>query len=227
MESTTFALVLLVFINVILPVDALNSLTNINNEFKVDSKRVENLFSQKVLREIQSVREGDVNKYVRNFESFQSVQANGSSCVCSGYNCGCCADLKWDVIHLDDTVCVNVSYLPAPEYGISATLTVDGKTIINETVSARNPPPLCVDVPYLKEYASLCIRLSQITVTPRSFSACASIEAEVFKIKVEEINLGCFTIPPNVKVTQGSSDGPLLWSKGSLKSVDALKDVPF
>ncbi|KAH3752040.1 hypothetical protein DPMN_186648, partial [Dreissena polymorpha] len=68
-----------------------------------DSKRVENLFSQKVLREIQSVREGDVNKYVRNFESFQSVQANGSSCVCSGYNCGCCADLKWDVIHLDDT----------------------------------------------------------------------------------------------------------------------------
>ncbi|WAR09573.1 hypothetical protein MAR_034649 [Mya arenaria] len=65
------------------------------------------------------------------------------------------------------TVCVNFSYLPAPEYGISVTLTVDGKAYINETVSV-----------------------------------CVAIQARLVRVKVEEIDLGCFRFPvkPEVKV---------------------------
>ena len=34
--------------------------------------------------------------------------------------------------------CVNVSYLPAPRYGVSATFSIDGKVYINETVSGSS-----------------------------------------------------------------------------------------
>jgi hypothetical protein len=41
------------------------------------------------------------------------------------------------------SVCVNVSYLPS-DYGLSLTVTLDGKVYINETVSGGYPYFKCV-----------------------------------------------------------------------------------
>ncbi|WAR09522.1 hypothetical protein MAR_034598 [Mya arenaria] len=112
------------------------------------------------------------------------------------------ADKKLQTLEHALSVCVNISYLPAPEYGISVTLTVDGKTYINETVSVRNPPPICIDIPHLKKYASLCVYFNNITVSNKTVQICVAIQARLVRVKVEEIDLGCFRFPvkPEVKV---------------------------
>ncbi|KAJ4436527.1 hypothetical protein ANN_16558 [Periplaneta americana] len=97
--------------------------------------------------------------------------------------------------------CMNISYL-VHDYGISLTVTVNGYAIFNETVSARNPPPICLGVPYVKEYADLCIRLYDIDATSTHLHACVKAEARMKMIVIAKYEFGCFNIgPPGVATT--------------------------
>jgi len=118
----------------------------------------------------------------------------GSGCVCVEYNCGCCAHVYVPEIHLDHTVCVNVSYLPQ-EYGFRATMNIDKWVILNVTMSAKNPPPICIAIPYLKEEASVCVDFYNLDVTDKLFSGCVRFEAKFLHIIVSKVELGCFHIP--------------------------------
>ncbi|KAH7662537.1 hypothetical protein AAVH_43501, partial [Aphelenchoides avenae] len=60
----------------------------------------------------------------------------------------------------------------------------------------RNPPPLfCVDIPKLRELASICLRLHDVEVTRTTLSGCLEIEAELCRIKLATAKLGCFVMP--------------------------------
>ena len=61
--------------------------------------------------------------------------------------------------------------------------------------SAKNPPPICVGVPYLKKYASVCLRFYNLTIKTYKFSGCIEIEAILFRILVERYKIGCFSLP--------------------------------
>lgn len=127
------------------------------------------------------------------------------ACSCVDYNCGCCAHLEEKEIHLNSTICMNISYL-VHDYGISLTVTVNGYAIFNETVSARNPPPICLGVPYVKEYADLCIRLYDIDATSTHLHACVKAEARMKMIVIAKYEFGCFNIgPPGVATTEPPS----------------------
>lgn len=63
-------------------------------------------------------------------------------------------------------------------------------------IIARNPPPVCIGVPYVKEYADACIRLYDIDATTTHLHACVRVEARMKKILVAKYELGCFNIGP-------------------------------
>uniref|UniRef100_A0A4Q8K4Z0 U14-Liphistoxin-Lth1a_1 n=1 Tax=Liphistius thaleban TaxID=1905330 RepID=A0A4Q8K4Z0_9ARAC len=114
-------------------------------------------------------------------------------CQCINYSCGCCAHLDIPKIGLNDTACVNLSYLPK-EYGISFTIKIDNLTIYNETISARNPPPVCFGAPILKEYADLCIKFYDLNVTLHKAHGCVELEARLHEIIVGTYKIGCFNV---------------------------------
>ena len=58
-------------------------------------------------------------------------------------------------------VCVNISYI-SEDIGLKLSLSFDNYSFISEEISVRNPPPVCFDIPHLREYASLCMRLYQV-----------------------------------------------------------------
>ncbi|KFM71114.1 hypothetical protein X975_12775, partial [Stegodyphus mimosarum] len=120
-------------------------------------------------------------------------EANSYGCVCSNYSCGCCAHLEVPKVGLNDTGCVNLTYLQK-DYGISFTVTIDNLTIYNETVSARNPPPMCFGAPILKEYADLCIHFYDLNVTRHSAHGCVDLEARLNRIVVGRYKIGCFNL---------------------------------
>ncbi|XP_062582452.1 uncharacterized protein LOC134244198 [Saccostrea cucullata] len=136
---------------------------------------------------------------VRVFEQKSHQPSQETSlrgCKCVGYNCGCCQHLEVDEIHLNDTVCINVTYLDK-DYGLEVTLSVDGHVYINASVSARNPPPLCAAIPGLKDLASLCLQFYNLSASPTSVSGCVRVVAKLKYVTVEKINIGCFKIPPS------------------------------
>ncbi|XP_067687409.1 uncharacterized protein [Haliotis asinina] len=145
-------------------------------------------------------------------EVVELKQPNGTGCGCVGYTCGCCAHLEVSKIGLNDTVCTNLTYLP-DEYGVSLTFSVDGVVYYNKTVSARNPPPICLGLPFLKKEASICIKFYNLSIRQHTFSGCVDLIARLATVVVESVKLGCFKIPPG--------DSPALAMSGTKNIKDS------
>lgn len=125
----------------------------------------------------------------------QGVLSKGKHCVCVKYDCGCCIRFTWEEAKLvNTTACVNVSYLP-DQYGFALVLTVNHVVLYNKTVSAKNPPPLCFDVPYLEKELSLCIDFYNLEYSKQYINGCVKIQAKIALLKVKTFDLGCFHIP--------------------------------
>jgi len=127
-----------------------------------------------------------------------SVQTNshslGSGCVCQKGSCGCCEHVNVPKIHLNDTACINVTYV-SEDIGIRLVLEVDDHIYYSKEISVRNPPPVCYEVPHLRDYASLCMRLYNVEVTREYFAACSELEAKLYHVRVARQKIGCFRIP--------------------------------
>jgi len=136
--------------------------------------------------------------FISSSKGTHSAVSKDTGCECIGYNCGCCVYMDVPKLGLNDTGCVNVSYLPAPEYGISLTFDIDGYIVMNETISARNPPPICFGVPHLEKEVSLCVDFYNLSVSSTSFDGCVKIEARFVYVIEEEYDLGCFDLGPHI-----------------------------
>lgn len=122
------------------------------------------------------------------------LRAARNGCTCATKNCGCCAHMTVRKIHLDDSACVNITYI-SEDIGIKLALSIDSHVFYSEEISVRNPPPICFGVPHLREYASLCVRLYDMDVTKKMVSGCSEIEAKLYHVRVARQKIGCFRIP--------------------------------
>jgi hypothetical protein len=127
-------------------------------------------------------------------ERTELARSDGEStgCQCQGDTCGCCVHLSWSRVGINGDVCANLTYNPS-QLSIGVTLTYAGLTLINETVSARNPD-VCAHIPYLKKLASICLDFSNVSYSSSHLSGCADIRAELIGITLYKEHLGCFDI---------------------------------
>ena len=63
---------------------------------------------------------------------------------------------------------------------------------------AKNPPPICFGVPYLKEALSLCLKFHDLDVKDNSLSGCVDLIAELGDVKLVKVKLGCFKTAANM-----------------------------
>lgn len=91
-------------------------------------------------------------------------------------------------------MCIKVQYLKK-NIGVLLTVTWGGKVVYSKEVSVRNPPAICLNVPYLKKVGKLCVQLYNMDVGKSGLSGCARISLKVAFLKVIKVELGCFTIP--------------------------------
>lgn len=113
-------------------------------------------------------------------------------CSCETYSCSCCATLVVPQISLNDSICMSFGYEPKT-YGISLVITIDDKALINETISATNPPPICFPVPYIEDIVDGCVHFSDLAISKKKFHGCAQLELRMWWVYVvAEYKLGCF-----------------------------------
>jgi hypothetical protein len=121
-------------------------------------------------------------------------------CECDNITCSCCAHIEIDRLNLNDTVCLNFTYL-SNDLGIEFEFSVNNVVYLNQTISVTNPPLACFGY---KETGSLCFKFYELNIHNRSISGCLDIVAKVADIEIVTVKVGCFRSGPNSKYYQQS-----------------------
>uniref|UniRef100_A0A1I8AN11 DUF4773 domain-containing protein n=1 Tax=Steinernema glaseri TaxID=37863 RepID=A0A1I8AN11_9BILA len=124
----------------------------------------------------------------------RSALSHHNGCNCITKNCGCCAHLLVRKIHLNDNACWNITYI-SEDIGLKVSFSVNDHIYISREISVRNPPPFCFDVPHLRQFAALCLKLFNVETSRTEVTGCADLEAHLYHFKIAELKLGCFRIP--------------------------------
>eukprot|EP00795_Rhopilema_esculentum_P016737 gene16737-8194_t len=75
--------------------------------------------------------------------------------------------------------------------GLKLLIIIDGKIILSQEVSVKNPPPICVEVPVLRRLASFCIDFYNITWHGH-VGGCLKLEIKLLYIIEQTYYIGCF-----------------------------------
>ncbi|KAK6105363.1 hypothetical protein QQG55_19955 [Brugia pahangi] len=139
----------------------------------------------------------DVTMVIENgflSDNIDTDMINSTNCQCIPKNCACCMTLNVAKIGLGDFACVNITYI-SEDIGVRLSFSINGYIYISREISLRNPPPYCLSLPFLKEYASICLRLRNLKLRKRNLDGCLELDAELYHVHVATLHLGCFTIP--------------------------------
>lgn len=126
---------------------------------------------------------------IQEAEKEASLHMTGG-CSCANYSCGCCGHIEQSSLHLNDTGCLNITYIPE-KFGISVKFTLDGSVIFSEEASASDPPPLCFGLPHLIG-VGMCIKFYNLSLANHSFSGCVMVQLKGFVR--DTYKLGCFKL---------------------------------
>uniref|UniRef100_A0A158Q8R3 DUF4773 domain-containing protein n=1 Tax=Elaeophora elaphi TaxID=1147741 RepID=A0A158Q8R3_9BILA len=122
------------------------------------------------------------------------VDNDTMNCQCIRKSCSCCMMLNIVKIGLNDFACVNTTYI-AEDIGVVISFSINGYVYNSREMSMRNPPLYCLSLPFLKEYAGVCLRLSDLKFRQANLDGCVELEAELYHVHVATVHLGCFSIP--------------------------------
>jgi hypothetical protein len=87
--------------------------------------------------------------------------------------------------------CVSAEYL-SDVIGVHLIATINGINLIDETLSATNPPAICAPIPGVRKLADVCVKVSDISISSTgSFHACFAVSAKAIGITVASLDLGC------------------------------------
>ncbi|XP_049832305.1 uncharacterized protein LOC126272995 [Schistocerca gregaria] len=122
-------------------------------------------------------------------------RAPRSPCSCADGQCGCCTGflLSQLNINLRQRGCVNVTYDP-DDFAMNMALYFNDRVLYSNTVSGKNPRPVCVSVPRLP-ILQMCVRFSNVYLAGRNIHACVSLLArwdgdQVFRRDLDCVRLG-------------------------------------
>jgi len=123
------------------------------------------------------------------------LQNLGGACTCAGTKCSCCAEIKFTLKtpfgnkKFDQTGCLVFLY-NGTELEIAVQFTLDGKVVLQESLSARNPD-FCFGIQWGIE---LCVDFQNLQVDHHHFSGCSSVAAKWEGITLVNVPLGCFSL---------------------------------
>ncbi|XP_060516065.1 uncharacterized protein LOC132695676 [Cylas formicarius] len=108
-------------------------------------------------------------------------------CSCSGWECGCCTGYILD--RLNQKVCMNLT-LDLEEFHVSAAINLNGKPLYKNTISGKNPPPMCIRLPRFR-FIKFCVQFSNIYIANRNIHLCIDAEANWEDITLVEWSFDC------------------------------------
>ncbi|XP_066598033.1 uncharacterized protein [Prorops nasuta] len=121
--------------------------------------------------------------------SSPKIAFRGLPCDCSGLSCGCCAGVNITMVNFDRRACTNFTYDPL-DFAIKMQVSMNEREIFSNSLSAKNPPPICMPMPYLP-FVSFCIRFFDIYMPGKNLHACIDFETRVIQNPILILHFDC------------------------------------
>ncbi|GFT91715.1 DUF4773 domain-containing protein [Nephila pilipes] len=93
---------------------------------------------------------------------------------------------------INEKTCIEMSY-NGSKTALTVTFSMNDKVLFSRTVSANNPPPICVGHPAARVMADICFDFYNVQMSLDEFKVCLDIQPRVFLRKITNIKVGCLT----------------------------------
>ncbi|KAK5639431.1 hypothetical protein RI129_011923, partial [Pyrocoelia pectoralis] len=114
-------------------------------------------------------------------------------CSCAAGDCGCCTGPILD--RFNQKACINITY-EADEFAFTAALRLNGRVLYKNTVSGKNPPPICIRMPAF-QFVRLCVEFSNIYFANRNMHVCIDMEANWESVTLLDFSFDCIRMGAN------------------------------
>ncbi|KAF7266724.1 hypothetical protein GWI33_019973 [Rhynchophorus ferrugineus] len=108
-------------------------------------------------------------------------------CSCFQGQCGCCTGYILD--RLNQKACLNMTYEPE-DFAVSAVMSLNGVPFYKNSISGKNPPPMCFRLPRLR-FITLCLEFSNVYFLNRNVHLCVDAEANWADFTLLEWSFDC------------------------------------
>ncbi|KAL3289541.1 hypothetical protein HHI36_022958 [Cryptolaemus montrouzieri] len=108
-------------------------------------------------------------------------------CSCQEGECGCCTGYILD--RFNQKGCINITYDP-DDFSVTAYMSMNGKVLYKNSVSGKNPAPLCIGIPRFQN-VKFCVEFSNIYFANRNVHMCIDAEANWQDFTILEWSFDC------------------------------------
>ncbi|XP_019872865.2 uncharacterized protein LOC109601079 isoform X2 [Aethina tumida] len=108
-------------------------------------------------------------------------------CSCQDGQCGCCTGYILD--RFNQKACLNITYEP-DDFALTAAMSMNGKVLYKNSISGKNPPPMCIRVPRL-QFIRFCVEFSNVYIASRNIHLCIDAEANWDDFTLLEWSFDC------------------------------------
>ncbi|XP_058799495.1 uncharacterized protein LOC131668983 [Phymastichus coffea] len=128
--------------------------------------------------------------------SLPKIKFRGLPCACVDMSCGCCAGLNISTIKFDRRYCANFTFDPA-NFEVDMMVMMNENEIFKTSLSARNPPPVCVPLPYVP-VLDFCLRLYDLSLQDgNNLHTCIDFEARLTQSPLLVMHFNCIRVGPS------------------------------
>ncbi|XP_026287914.1 uncharacterized protein LOC113213158 [Frankliniella occidentalis] len=116
-------------------------------------------------------------------------------CECADGHCNCCTGFVMQtLVNLPPRQrgCIKITYDP-DDFAFAMALSFNDRVLYKNTISAKNPRPLCVALPRLTE-AKMCVKLSNVYFVGRNLHACIDMEGKWQDTQAFQMSFDCIRI---------------------------------
>ncbi|GFX12523.1 DUF4773 domain-containing protein [Trichonephila clavipes] len=138
----------------------------------------------------------DLPESLRIALEFERIKS-AFTCECEVRNsCTCCGKIAVKQLGMDEKSCIELTY-DGSKTALTITFSMNDKVLLSRTVSANNPPAICVGHPAAQVIADICFNFYDLQVSLDKFKVCLDIQPRVFLRKVTNIEVGCLSFEQN------------------------------
>ncbi|KAG8228328.1 hypothetical protein J437_LFUL009373 [Ladona fulva] len=122
------------------------------------------------------------------------------NCTCQMLSCSCCSNFNIVALNVQNQVCLALSFIPS-NFSLSILIADNNIPLFATSISASNPPELCIPIPILPPPApplECCKKFYNIYFGDGFMNICLNWRLKYGPFKLPDIDFGCLKLGPKV-----------------------------